>query len=155
MEKEKALAIVAENGRTIRELGSFSAKELPIIGLTSEHRPCFAAEVDYQVDLLLYADKLKALQPGEVFAIGRRSDCDVRPGYADHAKWCAAKGIGNEELLYMKFYRTISRIHAFVERDGDTYKVYDTSLAGTVIVHRPQPAAEPKKSWLKRFLHLD
>lgn len=142
MKKEQLLATVAENGREVKFIALWSTDETPlIIGLRVEYHGQLL--VKSKIDLSDYADKLKALQPEEVFTIGCNPDCDLCTGYSGYFKWCDENSVNDDEY-YISQLRTISRIHAFVEREGDTFRLYDCSYAGTVIVSQ-------KKPWWKRI----
>ena len=159
MEKNEVLAIVAKNGRNVKLLTTWEVGErAPIIG---RYHSTGNKSIDWMLDLSAYSNELKALQPGECFTVGRSKDCNVRPGYEEHCKYCAKEGL-DVEHTYENFFRTISHIHVFVERDGNSFKVYDCSLAGTVIINlddedtllpQPKPAPElqpqPKRHWWK------
>ncbi len=165
MKKNEVLAIVAKNGRNVKPLTTWKVGEkAPLIG---RYHSTGNRSIDWMLDLNSYADDLQALQPGECFTVGRGEYCNVRPGYEEHCKYCAEEGL-DVEYTYENFFRTISHIHAFVERDGNSFKVYDCSLAGTVIINlddedtllpqpkpapepEPQPKPQPKRHWWDIF----
>ena len=150
MNKKDLLKVVKENGRTINFLTEWSINEdAPVLGLTSLDRRSQQMVADKKVDLRDYAKKIKRIKEGEVFTIGRNPDCDVRPGYKEWVKTLikTESSVQTAENTYMNIFTTVSRIHAFVERDGNTFRVYDCSYAGTIIV-----PSEPKKPWWKRII---
>lgn len=144
---------VKANGRKITLLAECRNKEcLPTIGLTSIDRTG-ETHVNHTVDLKPLCDNL---EDSEIFVIGRDPKCNVRPAFQKWTNMCQKDGMTTEdaENSYMNTFRTISRIHAFVERDGETFRIYDCSLAGTIILPtqpEPQPKPEPKKGFFRRL----
>ena len=136
------IEMIKANGRQANLL--IECRNLPAIGLTSRGRSG-QMEIDVTINLKEFASEIEALGEDEVFAIGRDINCDFRPKYMEFISKMYGDDPSKEqqeegEEYYIRIYRTISRVHAYVEKSTSGFKVYDCSLAGTVLI----PASTPK-----------
>ena len=108
MELNEVKNTLGTNGRSSKLLCVFTENTAP----TLEFGNGFAACIHKRVNLADHMEALKALKEGHVFTLGREDYNDVDLGeIAD-----------------------ISRLHCYVVREGETFKLYDCSLFGTAVV---------------------
>lgn len=141
MKREQFESIFAEvaKDRECKMIAVFNAENMPKIAITVLPRGYFEApimpyELHNHVELKNFRETIEGLKEDEIFVLGRRPECDYRPGF-DEVKKYEAEGKLNAEYFYMRNYVTISRLHCFVKKLKDgKFALYDCSLAGTCIV---------------------
>ena len=100
--------ILGTNGRPTRLVCVFTEEKAPVL----EFGNSFAACQHKRVDLKEHIEELKRLKAGQAFTLGREDYNDVDLGeIAD-----------------------ISRLHCYIIREGEQFKLYDCSLFGTAVV---------------------
>ena len=142
MDKKEMIEMINANGRKANLL--IECRNLPVIGLTHIGRSG-QVEIHTTIDLKEFASEIVALKDDEVFAIGRDINCDFCPRLKEFISNMYGVAPSRTQLtegeeLYLRVYRTISRVHAYVEKTATGFKIYDCSKAGTVII----PASNPK-----------
>ncbi len=100
--------ILGTNGRPTRLVCVFAAEKAPVL----EFGNGFAACQHKRIDLKDHMEALKKLKDSQAFTLGREDYNDVDLGeIAD-----------------------ISRLHCYIIREGEQFKLYDCSLFGTAVV---------------------
>lgn len=99
---------VKGNGRRASLVCNFTEAKAPVIEFGNEREGCR----HQQVNLADHLETLKKVPDGYAFTMGRESYNDVDLGESDD----------------------ISRLHCYVVRDGEKFKLYDCSLFGTAII---------------------
>lgn len=100
--------ILGTNGRSSSLVCVFSAQSAPVLEFGNGYAAC----VHKRVDMKDYQEELKKLKKSEAFTLGREDYNDIDLGeIAD-----------------------ISRLHCYVTKEGEQFKLYDCSLFGTAVV---------------------
>ena len=108
MKLTEVAQILGTNGRSSKLVCVFTENTAPML----EFGNGFAACQHKRIDLKEHIEKLKSLKEGQAFTLGREAYNDYDLGeIAD-----------------------ISRLHCYIVRDGEQYKLYDCSLFGTAVI---------------------
>ena len=100
--------ILGTNGRSSSLVCVFAETTAPVL----EFGNSFAACRHIQVDLKDHIEELKKLKDGQAFTLGREDYNDIDLGEVSD----------------------ISRLHCYIVREGEKFKLYDCSLFGTAVV---------------------
>ncbi len=108
MKLTEVAKILGTNGRSTNLVCIFTENTAPVL----EFGNGFAACQHKQIDLKDHVEVLKKLKDGQAFTLGREDYNDVDLGeIAD-----------------------ISRLHCYITREGEAFKLYDCSLFGTAVI---------------------
>lgn len=100
--------ILGTNGRSTSLVCVFTEEKAPVL----EFGNGFAACQHKRINLKDHIKELQSLKAGQAFTLGREDYNDVDLGeIAD-----------------------ISRLHCYITREGEAFKLYDCSLFGTAVV---------------------
>lgn len=100
--------ILGTNGRPTRLVCVFTEEKAPVL----EFGNGFAACQHKRINLKDHIKELQSLKAGQAFTLGRENYNDLDLGeIAD-----------------------ISRLHCYITREGEAFKLYDCSLFGTAVV---------------------
>lgn len=99
--------IVATNGRAAKLVCVFTEETAPVLEFGHSHVGC----VRKRIHLKEHIDALNALKENTAFTIGRENYNDIEIDLDD-----------------------FSRLHCYVIREGETFKLYDCSLYGTAVM---------------------
>lgn len=108
MKLNEVKQILGTNGRSSQLLCIFTENTAPTLEFGNGYPEC----VHKRVDLKDYVETLKKMKKNEAFTLGREDYNNVDLGEIPD----------------------ISRLHCYVVRDGEEFKLYDCSLFGTAVV---------------------